>query len=421
MTGTGAPIDEAEAVAAWAASGAMALSGSPTSRGLGPPRGLVPGLRGVGLRLLERSRAIGAAVEVDPLVLLTERAAIAGLTRQGRTSCGGATRLLRAADGWMAVSLARPDDVELVAAWLELPAAPADLWPEVDAAARDRSTDELVARATMLGLPASALPPEPVPPPRAPGPLAGLPVRAEQVGAAEPTLDLSGLVVVDLGSLWAAPLCGSLLADAGATVVKLESTNRPDGARRGPAAFFDLLNAGKASVALDLDTGEGRGGLADLLRSADVVLEASRPRALRQLGVDGDALLKHAGPRVWASITGHGRTGDAAMRTGFGDDAAVAGGLVTLGDGGPYFCADAVADPATGLVTAVAVLDALAAGGRWLIDVSLAGVAAHLAGPTLEVPAGLISAPPARREVRRIARPSGADNEAVFDRLVTRL
>ena len=58
--------------------------------------------------------------------------------------------------------------------------------------------------------------------------------------------------MVELGSLWAAPLCGSLLAAAGADVVKVESIGRPDGARRGPPAFFDLLNGGKRSVALDL-------------------------------------------------------------------------------------------------------------------------------------------------------------------------
>jgi hypothetical protein len=79
----------------------------------------------------------------------------------------------------------------------------------------------------------------------------------------------------------------------------------------------------------------------------------------------------------------------------FGDDAAVSGGLVAWDGGRPFFCADAVADPATGLVAAAACLDALASGGRWLLDVALAGVAAHLAGPTLPVPTGLAPAPPA--------------------------
>ena len=57
---------------------------------------------------------------VDALALLGERAALMGLWRRGATSCGGSCRLLRAADGWMAVSLPRDDDMDLVAAWLEL-------------------------------------------------------------------------------------------------------------------------------------------------------------------------------------------------------------------------------------------------------------------------------------------------------------
>ncbi len=77
---------------------------------------------------------------------------------------------------------------------------------------------------------------------------------------------------------------------------------------------------------------------------------------------------------------------------GFGDDAAVAGGLVCWQDDRPVFCADAVADPVSGLVAAAACLDALATGGRWLVDVGMAGVAAHLAGPTLPVPTGTSAA-----------------------------
>ena len=62
----------------------------------------------------------------------------------------------------------------------------------------------------------------------------------------------------------------------------------------------------------------------------------------------------------------------------------------------PCFCADAVADPTSGLVAAAATLDALATGGRWLLDVSLAGVARHLAGPTLPVPGDTPVAEPER-------------------------
>ena len=89
-----------------------------------------------------------------------------------------------------------------------------------------------------------------------------------------------------------------------------------------------------------------------------MVIEASRPRALAQLGVNGPDLVRAGGPRVWVSITGYGRSGDAANRVAFGDDAAAAGGLVVWRDGVPLFCADAVADPLTGLTAADACLRA---------------------------------------------------------------
>src|SRR5439155_480481 len=71
------------------------------------------------------------------------------------------------------------------------------------------------------------------------------------------------------------------------------------------------------------------------------------------------------GPRVWLSITGYGQE-DA--RVAFGDDAAVGGGLVVEDAAGPCFCADAVADPLTGLFAADACLAALADGGRVRLD-----------------------------------------------------
>jgi crotonobetainyl-CoA:carnitine CoA-transferase CaiB-like acyl-CoA transferase len=156
--------------------------------------------------------------------------------------------------------------------------------------------------------------------------------------------------------------------------------------------------------------------------SADVVVTAARPRALAGLGLDPEAVLARDRPRVWVSITGHGGDGPGAHRVGFGDDAAVAGGLVAWDhrSGGPVFCADAVADPATGLAAAAAVLDALAAGGRWLLDVALARVAAHLAGPTVPVPEGVTPSPPRARPVPGPARPLGADTDAVLASLVSR-
>jgi crotonobetainyl-CoA:carnitine CoA-transferase CaiB-like acyl-CoA transferase len=117
---------------------------------------------------------------------------------------------------------------------------------------------------------------------------------------------------------------------------------------------------------------------------------------------------------VWISITGHGRGGAAANRVAFGDDAAVAGGLVVWAGDTPLFCADAVADPVTGLTAANACLDALAGGGRWLLDVSMAGVCAGLAGPTLTASPDAAVADPRTRVAERPAPELGADTDGVL-------
>ena len=218
---------------------------------------------------------------------------------------------------------------------------------------------------------------------------------------------------MDLSALWAGPLCGQLLASAGMEVVKVESTQRPDGARRGPMEFFDLLNAQKASVALDLADRRSREALHRLLLSADVVIESSRPRALEQLDIDVAQILASGVPRVWLSITAHGRDGEHRHRAGFGDDAAVAGGLVAGNQDRPVFCADAVADPAAGLLGATAIVDRLRAGGRWLLDVALARTAALLASGIVPEWRGAVDKPHTRRPTGT-AVPLGYDTERIL-------
>ena len=231
--------------------------------------------------------------------LLAERAAARGLSRAGRVSAGGSTRLLPARDGWLALSLARPDDVALLRAWLELcdGASPRDAWTSVGEAVRDRAVASLVERGRLLGLPIASVP-DPVP--RADW-LRVTPFRpAAPPGARAP-------LVVDLSSLWAGPLCTHLLRSCGAEVWKIESTRRPDGARFGERSFFDLLNAGKQSVALDLASERGRCALDALLRAADIIVESSRPRALHQLGIRAETILQQRPGRIWLSLTGYGR------------------------------------------------------------------------------------------------------------------
>jgi hypothetical protein len=389
-------------VASWAASGAMALTGLPEEP-LGPPAALVEGIE----ELAQPFR------DLDALALLGERAVHMGLWRRGATSCGGSCRLLRSARGFVAVSLARDDDVEAVPAWLELDDPPASLpatWSAVADALALREVDELVARAALLGLPVARV-----------GEAAGGPdVVRVPLGPAEARA-LEGLVVVDLSALWAGPLCGDLLAAAGASVIKVESTSRPDGARRGPAGFFDLLNGRKRSAALDFGSDAGSAALRALIGRADIVVEASRPRALEQLGIRAADEVARGGPQIWVSITGYGRSGDAGGRVAFGDDAAAGGGLVVWRGSDALFCADAIADPLTGLTAARACVDALGSGGRWLLDVSMAGVCAAMAGPTLPVPAALSVEPPRARPAASSAAELGADTAQVLAELGLRM
>ena len=130
-------------------------------------------------------------------------------------------------------------------------------------------------------------------------------------------------MVVDLTSLWAGPLAGGLLAEAGCRVLKVESASRPDGARRGPAGFFELLNRSKEHVSLALPEREALNRLRELIADADLVLEASRPRVMDQWGICPVEAV--AAGTAWVSITGHGRSGPDSNRVAFGDDAAASG------------------------------------------------------------------------------------------------
>ncbi len=319
--------------------------------------------------LADRAGVLAVAAEVAPPIsdldvaaLLFGRAAWAGFTRRGRISAGGSCRLLRADGGWVAVSLPRPDDVAAVAALVE--SGVDDTWAALDAFAGRRAAAEVAERAQALGIPATEL-----------GAVsAGTAIRTTVVDA--PARPKPGRpVVVDLSAMWAGPLCAHLLARTGARVIKVESPDRPDGARRGDRRFYDWLNGGHESVALDL----GAPQFAALLRRADVVIEGSRPRALRQLGIEAEEIVAATGA-TWVSITGYGRDDPEPGRVAFGDDAAAAGGLVAWDpDGEPVFCGDALADPLTGLYAAAGALAAMATGGGRLLDVSMARVAAGVA------------------------------------------
>jgi crotonobetainyl-CoA:carnitine CoA-transferase CaiB-like acyl-CoA transferase len=310
--------------------------------------------------------------DLDGAALLGERAALLGLRRLGATSPGGSCRLLRSADAWIALNLARTEDIEALPAWLETDPV-GNLWNWIEDRTRRATTDALVGRARLLGLPVA-----PVAAPDA-RPIDWLRVASRVAPGPPPRPDARPLVV-DLSALWAGPLCTHLLSLAGARVVKLESRERPDGARLGHPSFFSLLNAGKRSAALDFGDRGDRARLRALLLAADIVVESARPRALAQLGIDAGELLERRPGLTWLSITGYGRQEPAANWVAFGDDAAAAAGLAAATGGirQPLFCGDAIADPLTGIHAALAALASWRRGGGELLDLALRRVVAHV-------------------------------------------
>ncbi|MDE0884066.1 MAG: CoA transferase [Myxococcota bacterium] len=365
--------------AEWARSGAMCLTGPAAGPPALSPGPLALAARGAALALAALAPESRELAGLDGPALLGERAARMNLARRGRIAPGGSCRLLAARDGWLAVNLPRPDDRELLPAWLESSAQPGeDPWAFAERVLPERTTEAWVNRGRLLGLALAALPGHA--PPASPEPWLRIGPTTPRVGPPS-----TSPRVLDLSSLWAGPLCAQLLAAAGAEVIKLESRQRPDGARRGEAGFYSLMNAGKQSVALDLDSSQGMADLHRLLEWAEIVVESARPRALAQLGITAEDLVVRGSGRVWLSITGHGRQGECGHWVGFGDDAAVAAGAaIRHGDGAPpSFCGDAIADPLTGLHAAVASLAHHRTGRGALLDVSLSAVTRH----ALETPA----------------------------------
>ena len=434
----GGPEDTHPA-SAWASSGLMWLSGAAHTPGRMLPAPLAACANGV-LQAIEAHGVRLAPPWRRGAELLTQRAALLGLRRQGRIAAGGSCRLLRAADGMLAVNLARSEDWTLLPAWLE--GRTVSDWDSLAAALQSLPVDAVLERARLIGLPVAAADfPAPdfaqfAPP--------WCRIRCHGTSA-NPARAARAPRVLDLSSLWAGPLCGQLLHQLGARVIKVESTRRADGARAGNAAFFNVLNAGKHCVAVDFASAAGIERLRQLIRWADIVIDASRPRALRQLGIDADELVATQPGLSWISITGYGRDEPAANWVAFGDDAGVAGGLSALlaRSGGEHaFCGDAIADPLTGMHAALAAWSAHLAGGGCVVALAMRDVVAHCAAwecPALSadhataqnseldaalraraqrwhaqaVQAGLADCRPQRPAAAPPARPQGADNAAL--------
>ena len=303
--------------------------------------------------------------------LLGERAAHGGYRIAGKVSAGlGGSRLMPTRDGnWFALTLIREIDRELLPALF----GDADLDihdPAAIAAAVQRGDGAaLLETGRLLGLPVALLDEQPVSP-------------AIEVIARGPHRDRPPghrPLVIDMSAIWAGPLAGHLLWQAGMEVVKVESLTRPDLIRRDDPATFDLINQGKASVLVDFASDAEKTRLIDLIRRADVVIESSRPRALRHLGIDAEALVREVPGLVWLSVTGHGASGEAANWVGIGNDCGVAGGLsraLAEVTGEPGYVGDAIADPLTGVTGAREVLKALREGEARRIGLSMGAITA---------------------------------------------
>ncbi|KDC79580.1 CaiB/BaiF CoA transferase family protein [Bordetella bronchiseptica] len=179
---------------------------------------------------------------------------------------------------------------------------------------------------------------------------------------------LAGLRILELGTMIAGPVVGTLLADFGAEVIKIEQPGTGDTLRQigpfeqGESLYWNVEGRNKKSVTLDLRLPEGQALLRDLARQADAVVENFRPGTLTKWGLDY-AELARANPRiVMLSISGFGQTGPNASRAAYDRIALAFGGLMHLTgypDRPPLKSGNSLADYQSALFGAFALMMAL--------------------------------------------------------------
>jgi formyl-CoA transferase len=145
---------------------------------------------------------------------------------------------------------------------------------------------------------------------------------------------LTGLRVIELGSIIAGPLAGRMLADLGAEVIKVESPTKPDpmrqwgqGALNGRKAWWPVIARNKKLVTLDLTDEQGRDGLLRLVGEADAVVENFRPGTLEKWGLGFERLKGVRPGLILVRVSGYGQTGPYADRPGFAAAAEAMSGL----------------------------------------------------------------------------------------------
>ena len=197
---------------------------------------------------------------------------------------------------------------------------------------------------------------------------------------------LSGVKVIELCHVMAGPVCGLMLADMGADVIKVEKMPGGDDLRRtvppkigDEAASFMMMNRNKRGIAVNLKTEDGKRVLHRLLADADIVMENFSRGVMERMGL-GYETLKELNPRlIYCAISGFGRTGPYADRGGFDLIAQGMSGLMSITGEGPGRPPVKVGAPVTditaGILGAMGILAALHArtqtGKGQFVDTSL--------------------------------------------------
>ncbi len=204
---------------------------------------------------------------------------------------------------------------------------------------------------------------------------------------ADLTGPLQGTRVLEATTTWAGPMCGCILADFGADVIKVE---HPQGeiARNAPpflpgtdpplSFMHATVNRNKRSLAMDLRRSEGRELFLALAARADVVVENFRPGTLQSWGLGYDAVRERRADSIYVSISGYGQFGPLRDRLGYDPLAQAMSGFLSLNgspDGEPVKSPTFLADDLAGVHAALAALAALRhrdrTGEGQRIDVSL--------------------------------------------------
>ncbi len=207
--------------------------------------------------------------------------------------------------------------------------------------------------------------------------------------AAEPasaeTLPLRDVRVIEMGHLIAGPFCGSLLADLGAEVIKVESPAGGDPMRRWgtsheepEALWWPIIGRNKKSVTIDLHHQAGRDAARRLIATADVVIENFRPGTMERWDMAYEQLAADNPGVILARVSGFGQTGPYARRAGYGAIGEAVGGIrYVTGDPGspPSRAGISLGDSVAGMYACIGVLTALherqRTGKGQVIDVAL--------------------------------------------------